>query len=120
MTAAPSSAGVEAYLTAVATQDWPALAAAVTDDIVRIGPFGDVYTGRDAYVGFLSALMPTLPGYSMDIARVTYVDNRARAVAELSETVEIDGSPLVTPEVLLFDLTADGRIERVEIFTRRA
>jgi ketosteroid isomerase-like protein len=120
MTAAADGAGVEGYLTAVATQDWAALAAAVTDDVVRIGPYGDVYTGRDAYVGFLSALMPTLPGYAMDIARVTYIDDGRRAVAELSETVTVDGSPLVTPEVLLFDLTAGGRIGRVEIFTRRA
>ena len=111
---------VERYLAAVAGQDWETLAASVTDDIVRIGPFGDVYTGRDAYVEFLSALMPTLPGYSMDIARVTYVDDGARAVAELSETVEIDASPLVTPEVLLLDLTPDGRVARVEIFTRLA
>src|SRR3954451_4957250 len=98
-----SVAVVERYLTAVAGQDWEVVAASVTDDIVRIGPFGDVYTGRDAYVEFLSALMPTLPGYSMDIARVTYVDDGARAICELSETVESDASPRVTPEVLLLD-----------------
>ena len=120
MRAPKSDRVVERYLAAVAGQDWETLAASVTDDIIRIGPFGDVYTGRDAYVEFLSALMPTLPGYSMDIARISYVDNGARAVAELSETVEIDGAPLVTPEVLLFDLAPDGRIARVEIFTRRA
>lgn len=110
---------VEDYLDAVATQDWDRMRAAIRDDIVRIGPFGDVYKGRDAYVEFLSALMPTLPGYSMDVARVTYVDDD-RAVAELSETVTMDGTPVVTPEVLLFDLDADGLIGRVEIFTRRA
>lgn len=111
---------VERYLAAVAGQDWEAFTATMTEDIVRIGPFGDVYRGRDVYVEFLSALMPTLPGYSMDIARVTYLDDGARAVAELSETVEVDGSPLVTPEALLFDLTPDGLVKRVEIFTRRA
>ena len=111
---------VERYLGAVAGQDWATFAATITDDLVRIGPFGDVYTGRDAYVQFLSALMPNLPGYSMDVARVTYLDDGARAVAELSETVEVDGAPLVTPEALLFDLTPDGLVKRVEIFTRRA
>lgn len=111
---------VEGYLEAVATQDWDRMRAAIREDVVRIGPFGDVYRGRDAYVEFLSALMPTLPGYSMDLARVTYVDDGRRAVAELSETVEVDGSPLVTPEALLFDLDADGLIQRIEIFTRRA
>ena len=111
---------VEGYLEAVATQDWERMSAAIRDDIVRIGPFGDVYEGRDAYVKFLTELMPTLPGYSMHLARVTYFDDGRRAVAELSETVEMNGEPLVTPEALLFDLDADGKIARIEIFTRRA
>ena len=111
---------VEDYLGGVATQDWDRVRAHVRDDVLRIGPFGDVYAGRDDYVKFLSDLMPTLPGYSMDIARVTYVDDGRRAIAELSETVEMDGKPLVTPEALLFDLDADGLIARIEIFTRRA
>jgi predicted ester cyclase len=110
---------VEDYLDAVATQDWERMSARISGDVVRIGPFGDVYTGRDDYVKFLSDLMPTLPGYSMDIARVTAVDEGRRVIAELSETVEMDGKPLVTPEVLLFDLDAAGLIQRIEIFTRR-
>lgn len=111
---------VENYLAAVAAQDWVRMRASVTDDVVRIGPYGDRYDGADAYVAFLSALMLTLPGYSMDVHRVTYVDNGRRAVAELSETVEVDGAPLVTPEVLLFDFDGDHRIARIEIFTRRS
>jgi hypothetical protein len=111
---------VEGYLEAVATQDWARMRSAIRDDIVRIGPFGDVYEGSQPYVEFLSALMPSLPGYSMNVARVTYLEANRRAVAELSETVTVDGAPLVTPEVLLFDLDADGLIARIEIFTRRA
>ena len=111
---------VEGYLEAVATQDWDRLRASVTENVVRIGPFGDVYEGRDAYVAFLAALMPTLPGYSMDLTRVTYVGDDRRAFAELSETVTLDGTPTVTPEALIFDLDATGLVTRVEIFTRRA
>lgn len=111
---------VESYLDAIARQDWARLREVVVDDVVRIGPYGDTYEGATAYVEFLAALMPTLPGYSMDIARVTYVDGGRRAVAELAETVTVDGAPLVTPEVLVFDLAEDGRVARVEIFTRRA
>jgi ketosteroid isomerase-like protein len=110
---------VERYLEAIAAQDWDALRATVRDDIVREGPFGDVYRGVDPYVEFLSAVMPTLPGYSMDVARVTYVDDGRRAFAELSETVELDGTPTVTPEVLVFDLD-DGLITHVAIYTRRS
>jgi predicted ester cyclase len=111
---------VEGYLEAVATQDWERLRAAVTDDVVREGPFGDVYTGVDGYVEFLSGLMPTLRGYAMDVARVTYVDDGRRAFAELSETVELDGAATVTPEVLVFDLNSDGLIGRIAIYTRRS
>lgn len=110
---------VETYLDAVATQDWERLRAAVTDDVVRDGPFGDTYRGRDAYVEFLSALMPTLAGYSMDVAQVTYVDDGRRAFAELSETVEVGGQTIVTPEVLTFDLDGDGLITHIAIYTRQ-
>jgi len=41
-------------------------------------------------------------------------------LAELSETVTIDGSRLETPEALVFDLAPDGRIARVAIFLRRS
>lgn len=111
---------VEDYLDAVATQDWERMVTRIREDVVRIGPFGDVYSGRDDYVKFLADLMPTLPGYSMNISRVTAVDDGRRVIAELSETIEMDGKPLVTPEVLLFDLDADGLIARIEIFTRRS
>lgn len=111
---------VETYLAAVAGQDWDRLREVVTDDVVRIGPFGDRYDGREAYVEFLAALMPTLPGYSMEVTRVTYVDAGRRAFAELSETVTIDGTPTVTPEVLAFGIDSAGCIARVEIFTRQA
>src|SRR4029079_17277463 len=68
------------------------------------------------YVAFLSDLMPTLPGYSMDVTRVTYAGDLA--FAELSETVEVDGTSLRTPECLTFELADDGRIRRVEVFTQ--
>ena len=54
----------------------------------------------------------------MQVSRVSYADGVA--FAELSETVEVDGQLLRTPECLSFDLTDDGKIARVEVFTRRA
>ena len=52
--------------------------------------------------------MPRLPGYAMDVTRVTYGDGVA--YAELSETVTVDGAPLRTPECLTFELTDAGLI----------
>jgi hypothetical protein len=108
---------IETYLDALVGGDWETFASCLADDgFTRVGPYGDVKATKDEYVAFLSELMPTLPGYSMDVTRVTYVD--ALAFAELSETVEVDGAPLRTPECLTFDLTDDGRIRRVEVFTQ--
>jgi hypothetical protein len=106
---------VERYLRAIAVDhDWDALAACLDEEFTRVGPYGDTYPTKAEYLAFISALMPTLPGYSMQIERVTY-DGR-RAYAELGETVELDGSPHFTPEVLTFDLTDAGLISRVEIY----
>ena len=109
---------VERYLQAVVDHDWDALAECLTEDVVRVGPFLDTYTPRRPYVEFLASLMPALPGYSMRVERVLY--SGAVAVAQLSETVELDGTPVETPEALVFDLDESGRIRRIEIFIQRA
>ena len=110
---------MERYLESIVAHDWAALSASVAPDVERVGPFGDTYRGRDAYVAFLQDLMPRLPGYSMDVARVTYAGDGRVATAELSETIELDGTPHVTPEALVFDLDGDGLIRRIAIFIQR-
>ena len=93
--------------------DWEAMAACITDDIVRTGPFCDTYSGKEAYVSFISDLMPQLGGYAMKVDRVIYAGDVA--VAELTESVE--GTD--TPESLVFDLADDGRIRRISIYLQR-
>jgi hypothetical protein len=107
---------IERFLRSLVANDWPEFRACLGDEFTRVGPYGDTYTSKEEYVAFLSELMPTLVGYSMDVTRVTYADGVG--FAELSETVEVDGVPLRTPECLTFDLTSDGRISRVEVFTQ--
>src|SRR5690349_1723369 len=106
---------VERYLGAIVSHDWDTVAECIADDIVRVGPYGDRFAGRDDYLPFISELMPKLEGYSMDLHRVTYATDRL-AFAELSETAEVEGKPLLTPEVLVFELDGDGRIGRLDIF----
>jgi ketosteroid isomerase-like protein len=109
---------IERYLRALVDGDWTTFASCLADDdFARVGPYGDTYSTKADYVRFLSELMPTLAGYEMEISRVTYADG-GMAFAELSETVEVDGTPLRTPECLSFELTDDGRIRRVEVFTQ--
>jgi len=112
-----SNGVIERYLQALVAGDWTTFADCLADDgFTRVGPFGDVKPSKTEYVAFLTDLMPTLPGYSMDVTRVTYAGDVA--FAELSETVEVDGTLLRTPECLSFELTDDRRIRRVEVFTQ--
>ncbi len=104
----------ERYLERMAAHDFEAMAACLAEDVVRVGPFGDTYTPRGPYVEMLSTLMPSLPGYAMEISRVLVADDVI--VVELSETVEVDGSPLVTPEALVFQLDEAGLIAHIAIY----
>jgi ketosteroid isomerase-like protein len=108
---------VERYLKAVVEHDWTDLAACLTDDVVRVGPFGDTYAQKRPYLEFLEQLMPSLEGYSMVVERIVEAGNVV--VAELTETVELGGTVHVTPEALVFDLDAEGLISRVSIFIKR-
>jgi hypothetical protein len=105
----------ERYLHAIASHDWDVVDECIADDIVRVGPYRDRYAGRDEYLAFIADLMPKLKCYVMKLDRVTYASG-ALAFAELSETVEFDDKPMVTPEVLVFELTSDRRIARVDTF----
>jgi len=109
---------VERYLAAVSSHDWDTVRACVRDDVVRVGPYRDEYRGCDAYVAFLAELMPALPGYAMDITRVTYAPASRLAFAELAETVIVGGAPLRTEEALVFQLDAAGAIARIDIFIK--
>jgi hypothetical protein len=105
---------VERYLRSLTDHDWAALADCLTDDVVRVGPYGDTYPSKAEYLAFISDLMPKLRDYSMDVARITYADGVA--YAELAETMQFRGELLRTPECLTFDLAPDGRIARIEVY----
>ena len=105
---------VEQYLDALTRHDWAAFADLLADDFTRVGPYGDTYASKAEYVAFVSDLLPKLPGYSMEIKRVTYGDGVA--FAELIETVTVHGAPLRTPEVIVITLDDDDRIARIEEF----
>ncbi len=112
-----AAAVVERYLDRLVAHDWGAMAACLADDVVRVGPFGDTYTPRDRYVAFLTDLMPALPGYSMRMDRV--LSTGRTVLVELTEVVDIGGSPLETPEALVFDLDEDNRIAHISIYIQR-
>lgn len=107
------------YLEALARLDWDEVTACLASDVLRHGPYGDDYRGVPAYLGFLQDTMPALPGYRLDIDRVTELGSR-RALVELRETIDVESGPLVTWECLVFDADADGRLEEIAIYIRQA
>ncbi len=119
MTALAPGAGqlAERYLRAVAAQDWDVVTTCLARDVVRLGPFGDDFEEAEPYVAFLQRTMPTLPGYRLDIDRITEVGDD-RVVVELRETVAIGGAPMVTHECLVFDVVGP-LIARVAIYIRQ-
>lgn len=108
---------VRRYLDRLVAHDWDGVTGCLSTEVVRVGPFGDTYTPRAAYVAFLAGLMPTLEDYRMDVTRV--VAEGPVVTAELTETVNLGGQLVVTPEALVFDLDAEGLIDHIGIYIRR-
>jgi SnoaL-like domain len=110
---------VERYLTCMATHDWNGLAATIADEgLTRDGPFCDRIVGKQRYVDFLSALIPSLKGYQLKVQRVSHVSDRLSYV-ELSETFEVDGVLAEYPECILFERSEDGLISHVSVFVKQ-
>jgi hypothetical protein len=109
---------LERYLDAMRRHDWAALADTLAEDVHRTGPFLDEVRGRAAYVAFLADVIPKLPNYALDVARIRAIDGGG-AVVELSETIDRKGARFTTPEALLFEFDAAGRIARVDIFIKQ-
>lgn len=86
---------------------------------MRVGPFGDTYRGRDHYLEFLRKVMEGLKGYRMELGRIVESDDGRTVTAELTETVEMDGRTVLTPECLVFDLDDSGAIGGIRIYIQK-
>ena len=108
---------VERYLAALPAADETAIAATLAPDIERIGPYGDVYRGRDAYAAFLAATISALPNYVLAVERL--IADGAVVAVELSETVDFEGRRRHTDETVVFDV-ADGLITKVAVYLQKS
>ena len=109
---------LERYFGALRAHDWRALADTLAPDVHRTGPYCDEVRGRDAYVAFLARVIPQLPNYALDVARIRAIAGGG-AVAELSETIDRDGGRFRTPEALLFEFDGAGQIARVDVYIKQ-
>jgi hypothetical protein len=110
---------LDRYFTALPAHDWSALAETISDErLHRVGPFGDVVDGKAAYLEYLSAVLPTLKSYRLEVTRVRWLVDGG-AVVELTEHVEMDGQVQRYPEALFFDFDASNRIAEVAIYLQQ-
>ena len=109
---------LDRYFTALQEGDWQGLRDSVAPDVRRVGPFADVVEGRDAYVAFLSGLLPTLPGYRLTVTKVHELADGG-AFVELTEAFDVDGQRREFPEAIRFGFDDEGRVSEVVIYTQR-
>ena len=98
--------------------DWDAMAACLATNVTCVGPYRDVKQGRTDYRDFLAETIEAISGYHQDIQRIW--SDGDHAVAQLSETMDVDGRPRRTDQAIVLDLGPDGLINRVEVYLQRA
>jgi hypothetical protein len=107
------------YFDAMRAHDWSALGDCLADEgLERVGPFLDVVKGKDAYLKFLSEIVPSLENYTLTIFHTHRIDDR-QAVVELSERFDVEGVSAEYPEAIFFALDDGGRIRNVRIYIQQ-
>jgi ketosteroid isomerase-like protein len=108
---------VQRYLDAMAKGDWPTLAATLDPDVERVGPYGDNFSGRASYAGFLEEIITSLSGYELVVSAM--IADGARVAVELNETVDDGDARLRTDETVVFDVR-DGLIAKVAVYLQKS
>lgn len=108
---------VQRYLSAMSGGHWQELAATLAPDVERLGPYGDNFSGRDAYAQFLEQIIGSLSGYELVIADL--VVDGGRVAVELNETVDDGDARLRTDETVVFDVR-DGLIVKVAVYLQKS
>jgi ketosteroid isomerase-like protein len=108
---------VGGYLAALRAQDWDALRELLAPDVVRHGPYGDDFTDRDSYVGYLTEIFGTLGDYELDVHRA--FGSPTRTCVELAETATVGEQRHRTEEAIVFSVI-DGLITEVRVFLQRS
>jgi limonene-1,2-epoxide hydrolase len=106
---------VQRYLAGLGAGDFGAVASSLAPDVERIGPYRDVFLGREEYVAFLETTIASLSGYSLVV--VDLIADGNRVAAELNETVDDGEARLHTDEMVVFDVR-DGLIARVAVYVQ--
>ena len=105
---------VARYFSCLTAREWSGLATVLSAGVVRVGPFGDRLSGREAYLDFLRGTVP--PDYGNDVARIIAAPDGSAAVATVTEHLRYGDREFHLDEAYAFDLDELGDICRVAIY----
>ena len=88
-------------------------------DVTRTGADGDVKSGRDSYVAYLESVLGDVRDYRYEVRRTAVSADGLAVMVEIDEALtQADGTELAVSEAMAFDLTAEGRIRRISVYTK--
>lgn len=105
---------VERFFSHLTAREWSDLGAILDQEVLRIGPFGDQLTGRQVYLDFLTATVPS--EYGNDVLQVVSSSDGLFAFAKVTEHLRYGEVEFHLDEAYSFDIGDDGMICRVEIY----
>jgi hypothetical protein len=105
---------VERFFLHLTAREWDDLGPILDEEVLRIGPFGDQLTGRQVYLDFLRATVPS--DYGNDVLRVISTPDGRFAFAKVTEHLRYGEVELHLDEAYSFEVGEDGLICRVEIY----
>jgi limonene-1,2-epoxide hydrolase len=88
-------------------------------DITRVGPDGDVKSGRNAYLAYLETIMRGATNYVYEVRRCVPSADGRTVLVEIDESLtQADGVEMSVSEAMIFDITPAGLIGRLSVYTK--
>jgi hypothetical protein len=112
---------VEKTFEHLAAANWDSFGALLSNDVERIGPWGERLVGRDAYVDLMSGGARATsaddgPRTTWDVHCIAYTNDRRSAFARV--TAHVPHNELEIEQTLAFKLDEEELITRIEVFWR--
>jgi ketosteroid isomerase-like protein len=115
----PALEVVMAFLACGGRRDFSGARALLDRDVTRIGPDGDVKSGREEYVAYLGSVLGDVQDYRYEVRRGIVAADGLSVAVEIDEALtEANGTELAVSEVMVFDLTSERLIRRLSVYTK--
>jgi predicted ester cyclase len=108
-----------AFLACGGRRDFSSAKALLAHDVTRTGPDGDIKSGRQAYLAYLEGVLGAVRDYRYEVRRCAATADGLVVVVEIDEALtEANGTELAVSEAMVFDLTPEGLIRQISVYTK--